>query len=160
MPAHILEIHVDAIRYGSTQLRCKIGGAMVQRHVHAQCFQVRTLGLATGDGDHPRTLQLGQLRHGGTDRSAGSSHHQGLTGLQLADFDQAGVRGEPRHAVHAQCRAQRQSGRIQAPADRIACHHGMGLPTTRGQHQVAHRQARRLRLQHFGHGLALHHRIH
>ncbi|KAG0758388.1 hypothetical protein G6F22_019661 [Rhizopus arrhizus] len=107
VPAHVLEVHVNTRGHRRVQLRGEISGAMIQRHVHAQRLQIGALGFAAGNGDHARALQLGQLGHGGAHRTGCGGHHQRLTRFQPGDFMQAGIRSEPRHAVHAQRRAQR-----------------------------------------------------
>ena len=158
MAADILEVHVDARRHCRAQLVRKISHAMIQRHVHAQRLQIGTLGLATGDGDHARALQLGQLRHGRAHRPGRGGYHQRLARLQTGDFMQAGIGGEAGHAIYPQRRTERQPGRIQTTPQRLGRQHRVGLPATRRQHQLACGYALGLGLQHLGHGLAFHHR--
>lgn len=133
---------------------------MIQRHVHPQRLQVSALGFATGDGDHARALQLGQLRHGRTHRPGRGSHHQRLARLQTGDFMQAGIGGEAGHAIYPQRRTQRQPGRIQPAPQCLGRQHRVGLPATRCQHQLTCGYALGVRLQHLGHGLPFHHRAH
>ncbi len=73
---------------------------------------------------------------------------------------QAGIGGEAGHAVYPQRGTQRQSGRVQAAPQCLGRQHCVGLPATRRQHQLTCGYALGVRLQHLGHGLALHHRAH
>ena len=156
--ADVLEVHVDAVGTGGTQLVGEVRRTVVQRHVETECIaQVGTLGLAASDADGPGALQFRDLSHRRADRAAGRGDHDGFARLRLGDLVQAHIRGETGHAIHAQCGGQRHGTRIQPALKQAAIGDDMRLPAAVRQHHVAGAEVRMARIDHFRHRAAVHH---
>ncbi|MNV40978.1 hypothetical protein D3C71_1325990 [compost metagenome] len=159
MPADVLEVDIDAVGHRRTQLRGKIVGAVIQRHIEAQRLQIRALLLATGNAHRARALQLGDLPHCCAHRATGGSHHDRFARLRLADFLQTHIGGKSGHAVHTQGGTDRQAIVLKLAAELVAMDDRVRLPVARSQHMLADGETGMVGGKHFSNGAPFHHRV-
>ena len=91
------------LRAGGFQALGQVGLAVVEAGVEAEfLLDEAALRLAPGDADDAAPLDLGDLPDHRADRPGRRRHDERLSGLRLADVEQAGVGGQARHPEHAQ----------------------------------------------------------
>lgn len=84
--ANILEIDIDSLRTGASQLRWKIGRVVIDRGVKPEfVFNIRTFLRPAGDADRPGARGLRELSDQRTDRSARGRDHHSFAGLRFAN---------------------------------------------------------------------------
>ncbi|MNT62328.1 hypothetical protein D3C72_2000370 [compost metagenome] len=86
---------------------------MIHDGVKAQfVFHEGALFRASGYAHGARAFDAGDLAHHRADRSAGCGDNDGFTGLGLADFEQAAICREARHAQHPKRGGRRRDGGV------------------------------------------------
>src|SRR5512146_15906 len=153
--ADVVEVHVGAFRTGLAQIAVEVPGLVVDAGVEAELVHhVVALLLAAGDAHRAAAADLCQLPDHAADRAGGGRHHHGLARLGRADLLHAAVRGQARHAEHAQVVRERYAPGVDLD-ELLALHAAVELPAG-GEYLVALLERRVLRLRHFARGLPNH----
>jgi hypothetical protein len=85
--ADILEIEVDAVRYGFRQALRESGIAMIHAGVKAELFEdILAFLRPAGDSGDAAAIDLCDLSGHGAHRAAGRPHHHSFDPLRLTDF--------------------------------------------------------------------------
>ena len=135
--ADVFEVDIDAIWTGGGQARGKVRGTMIDRGVEAKLvLHERAFLRATGDANRSRAAELSELSNEGPDRTAGRSDDHGFSRLGFANHAHTAVRGEPRHAEHAETGRDRRGSRIELAKAR-AGHDGVRPPSGWREDDVA-----------------------
>ena len=129
---------------------------MTDARVEAELVHdVVALLLRTRHPDDPMPLELRNLPHHGPHRAGRGRHHDLIAGLQLTDFEQAGISGHARHAQHSERGGDGRGGGVQG-ADAPAVRQAVLLPPGAAQHEVAFREPVVPRRHHLPHRSAGH----
>ena len=123
--------------------------------VNAAAAQPGAFFIAAGGGHHGAALHLGHLRHNRTDRAGRAGHKHRVPRLRLADFQQAGITRQPRHAQHTQKGTGRNAGQARQFFQRGGRRHIGFAPAEHGIDQITGREIRAVAGHHFTHGAAL-----
>src|SRR5690606_20849530 len=138
LAADVLEVHIDAIRAGSSQVGLQVPGLVVDASVKAQhVYHEAALLLSPGDAHHAAAELLRRLAHHTAHRTGRRRHHHGFAGLGLADIGQAAVTGASGHAGDAQVGLQRDTARLDLVYHRrVAGNDAVLLPAGVAGHQI------------------------
>ena len=91
MKTHIIEVTVDSLRRSLGEAFGHIGLLVVECVVEPDALQPLALLVRPGEPDHIAAFDLGDLPDQASDSPGGARHHHSLSGLRLADFEEAEV---------------------------------------------------------------------
>src|SRR6185436_17776181 len=103
LAADVVEIDVDV-----PDLVAQLAGLVIEAIVEAELvLHIGALFRTAGDAERAAAPQLGELAHHAADRSGSRRHQRRFARLRLAQLLQAEIRGQARHAEHAEVIAER-----------------------------------------------------
>jgi hypothetical protein len=102
----------------------------------------------------PWWLDLGDLRHDRADRARSARYEHGVAGARAADFEQAAVGRQSRHAHDAEKRLGRQAADVELLERPGHLRHRLA-PAEHVLHEIARRERRIARCDHFADSAAL-----
>src|SRR6267378_4820545 len=110
LAADVVEIYIGALRAGSLQVAMQVSCLVIDAGVEAKLARhVLAFLAAAGDADGAAAPDFRELPDDAADRARGRGHDHGLAGLRRADFLQAEIRRDARHAEYAQVVGERRA---------------------------------------------------
>src|SRR6266480_310764 len=110
LAADVVEVDIGALRARGLQIANQVARLVIDAGVEAELARhVVAFLAAAGDADGAAAPELGELSDDAADRARGRRHHHGLVRLWLANFLQAEVRGDARHAENAEVVRERRA---------------------------------------------------
>ena len=114
--AHVVEVHVDTVGRRVLELTTHVAVLVVERRVEAALLGALHLLRRTGRTDDARrALELRDLPHERTDGTRRARDEDRVARLELGRAQQAAVRGDARHAQHAEVRGRRDLDAVDLP---------------------------------------------
>src|SRR6267378_5919086 len=110
LAADVVEVHIGALRAGGLQIAIQVARLVIDAGIEAELARhVLAFLAAAGDADGAAAPDFRELPDDAADRARGRGHDHGLAWLRRADFIQAEIRRDARHAEYAQIVGERRA---------------------------------------------------